>query len=147
MIKDNHGGRPAIKFSKKAIEALAQIGATQAEMAAILGVSVPTIERRLAKPGYRAALDAGHANMNLTIRRGQLKAVEEGNPALLIWMGKQRLGQRDSMDTAITGSAQINVVVMPSGAAAPELADGDTIDIERTIEPCHFTALPKPAGS
>ena len=53
----------------------------------------------------------------------------------------------DRVETQLTGSAQINVVVMPSGAAAPELADGDTIDIERSIEPCHFTALPKPAGS
>jgi hypothetical protein len=33
-----------------------------------------------------------------------MQLAEAGNPALLIWLGKQLLGQRDTVDTQITGA-------------------------------------------
>ena len=40
----------------------------------------------------------------------------EGNVTMLIWLGKQRLGQRDRLDTEHSGSegGPIPVIIMPS---------------------------------
>ena len=40
------GGRPPIEFNIREVEELARIGCTEEDMAAVLGVSVNTIERR-----------------------------------------------------------------------------------------------------
>jgi hypothetical protein len=33
--------------------------------------------------------------MNVSLRRAQFKAAKEGNVTMLIWLGKQRLGQKN----------------------------------------------------
>ena len=40
------GGRPPIELNLRQVEELARIGCTEADMAAVLGVSVDTIQRR-----------------------------------------------------------------------------------------------------
>ena len=96
--------RHQISISIEEVEKLGQIGATQAEIAAFFGVSVPTIERRFQKPEYRAAFDRGFANLKLSLRRTQVKQADSGNTTMLIWLGKNLLGQRDNLDTKLTGS-------------------------------------------
>ena len=96
--------RPQLKVSVEEIEKLGQIGATQGEIAAFFGVSVATIERRMQKPEYREAFDRGFANLKLSLRRTQVKQADNGNTTMLIWLGKNLLGQRDNLDTKVTGS-------------------------------------------
>jgi len=61
-------------------------------------VSVPTIQRRI-KAEYGLTFDAYYKKNSafgrVSLRRAQFKAAHAGNPAMLIWLGKQNLGQRD----------------------------------------------------
>ena len=84
--------RHQISISLEEVEKLGQIGATQAEIAAFFGVSVPTIERRFQKPEYREAFDRGFANLKLSLRRSQVKQASSGNTLMLIWLGKEPAG-------------------------------------------------------
>jgi hypothetical protein len=87
-----------IKLSPEEIEKLAQIGATQAEIAHFLGIATSTLEERLARPKFRAAYDRGMANLKLSLRRKQVLLADGGNVGMLIWLGKQLLGQRNNID-------------------------------------------------
>jgi hypothetical protein len=44
--------------------------------------------------GGLEALERGRAKGNISLRRMQWKAAEEGNITAMIWLGKQLLGQR-----------------------------------------------------
>lgn len=82
--------RPKVQIDVKTVERLAQLGCKTTEIADHFGVSVDTIDRRFAEE-----LTKGRANIRMSLRQWQLKAAEKGNPTMLIWLGKQMLGQED----------------------------------------------------
>ena len=88
-------GRKPITFTEEqqnVIRRLAEIQCTQQEIAHVMGVSVDVIK----KPENRELIEEGKSSGKVKLRRAQYaKAVDEGNPTLLIWMGKQLLGQTD----------------------------------------------------
>ncbi len=70
-------------------------GATDRDLAAMLGVSVSTLQAN-----FQAILCKQRALRRMAIRKAQFEAALKGNPALLIWLGKQSeerggLGQAD----------------------------------------------------
>lgn len=96
--KKNPVGRPPVEIDYDRAEKLSQILCTQSEIAEVLGVSLSTLEHdqeflRIHKKGQ----EVGRASL----RRMQYKAAEEGNSTMLVWLGKQYLGQRDKSE--ITG--------------------------------------------
>ncbi len=91
-------GRTAKPIDVATIKKLAQIGSTTEEVGFVLGVSKDTIERRFMK-----VMNEGRANLRMSIRRGQYKKALEGNPTMLIWLGKQLLGQKDHVENADPG--------------------------------------------
>lgn len=88
-------GRPAKKFTDKeqeVIRKLSEIQCTQQEIAHVMNCSVDVIK----KPENMELIAQGKSLGKLKLRRAQFrKAVEDGNPTLLIWLGKQMLGQTD----------------------------------------------------
>ena len=52
---------------------------------------------------FGAAIKRGREHGKQSLKRMQFKAAEEGNAALLIWLGKQYLGQKDKVETEHTG--------------------------------------------
>lgn len=80
------------------ILALAKNGHTNEEIGALLGCSADTLERN-----YRSVLRAGKGQMIKGLRAAQYKAAESGNVQMLIWMGKQFLGQKDQQDITSGG--------------------------------------------
>lgn len=85
-------GRPKKEIDYALAEKLAQIMCTQEEIANILGVSTKTLQRdeefcRLYKKGQ----DTG----KMSLKRKQFEVAMKGNTALLIWLGKNYLGQRE----------------------------------------------------
>jgi hypothetical protein len=88
------------KIPMEEVEKLASIGATQPEMAAWFGVSLSTIEKRLAQEPNHVALEKGMAKFKLSVRRKQAQLLEEGNVTMAIWLGKQVLGQKDQNSLA-----------------------------------------------
>lgn len=82
----------------KLVERLAAIGCTDREIAVTLEVSENFLRRRC-----REALDRGRARLKKSLRRKQLELARKGNVPMLIWLGKQYLGQRDRQDVAHSG--------------------------------------------
>jgi hypothetical protein len=109
-------GRPRAKLDPAEVEKLARIGATQREIAAWFKISKATVERHLRNPRLHEMFERGNAAFDLSIRRKQAELAMAGNVTMLIWLGKQRLGQRDRFDTEHSGSegGPIQVIIMPS---------------------------------
>ncbi len=87
---------PKAKFDRKLVRTLAGYGCTQEEIANACGISETTLKKHA-----RAELDSGYAEMKRSLRRWQYEAAKGGNTALLIWLGKQYLGQRDKAEQTI----------------------------------------------
>lgn len=86
-------GRPHKELDLEQIRELAMIQCTNGEIAAVMRCSVDTLHDNY----YEIIKDAREAG-KCSLRRAQWKkAVVDGNPALLIWLGKFILGQKDEM--------------------------------------------------
>lgn len=95
------------------VEEMAAIGCTVAEIAGIVGCSPRTVERRAAAPVAR-----GRARLNISLRRRQVEMAMAGNASMLIWLGKQLLGQRDKADSIVREE------VVTIEEVAPKPSDG-----------------------
>lgn len=87
-------GRPKKQINYELVEDLASIFCTQEEIASIMKCDVRTLQRdeefcRL----YIKNID----NAKSSLRRVQYKKAMSGNTTMLIWLGKQYLGQSDKM--------------------------------------------------
>jgi len=97
-------GRPPATIDSADVEKLAQLGATQIEIARFVGVAFSTLEERLKQPDYREAYERGIGNLHMSLKRKQVEMALAGDRTMLIWLGKNYLGQRDNLDSKLTGS-------------------------------------------
>lgn len=99
-------GRPAgsnKEIDVKTVESAAGIGCTVEEIAAVVGVSTKTIYSRMKDaPEIMEAIERGRETGKATLRRLQWQGAQAGNATMLVWLGKQILGQRDQVDTNIS---------------------------------------------
>jgi site-specific recombinase XerC len=91
-------GRPPANITTEKVEQLAELGCTNVEIASHLSVDERTITRYFQKPEFRMAKSRGMARANVSLRRKQLELALKGDRAMLIWLGKQRLGQRERIE-------------------------------------------------
>lgn len=113
--KPGTGGRPRLQFDLDIVKGLGQILATQEEMAAVLGCSLFTIEDRIKNDeDFSGAFKRGQAEGKLALRRAQYqKGVVQMHPTMLIWLGKQWLGQRDQVVLDATIEERTGVAHVP----------------------------------
>lgn len=90
--------RPKKEIDLGKVEAAAAIGCTQEEIGSIVGCSDRTLQTR---EDCREAIVRGQSRMRTSLRRMQWKKASEGNVAMLIWLGKQILGQKDRVEETI----------------------------------------------
>src|ERR1700722_3452119 len=83
-------GRPLIPIDAEEVLKLAQLGCKNDEIADFFGCSAQTIESR-----FQPELDKGRSELKISLRRLQIQAAEKGNVVMMIWLGKQLLGQID----------------------------------------------------
>lgn len=90
--------RPIKEINKEEFEKLCQIQCTKNEIAGWYSVSQSTIER-WCKKTYKVSFDVIFEQKRqggcISLRRAQFQEAIKGNTALLIWLGKQYLGQTD----------------------------------------------------
>jgi len=91
------------------VRELAETGATQREVAIELGCCPETIYRN---PKIAAAYDEGFNRFCLFIRRAQLQCAKRNVPAMLIWLGKQYLNQRDNPGLAQELSQEVKELII-----------------------------------
>lgn len=88
----------------KQVEKLGSMGCTQSEAAGFFEISLDTFKRRLKdQPGVREAWDRGKEKGRVELRQAQWDLAKKGNVAMLIWLGKQLLGQKDKSDFSSGG--------------------------------------------
>lgn len=97
--------RPKKEIDPKLVQELAALGCKTTEIAGVMGCSTDTIERRFA-----AELTKGRENLRISLRRWQLDAAKKGNVAMLIWLGKQMLGQTEKIEQTSEVKAHVEAV-------------------------------------
>jgi len=91
-------GRPPTAIDLDKVFELAKIGCTQSEIYSVLKVNKETW--RTAKknnPVIQETLVAGREEGNASLRRKQLQVAMQGNPQMLVWLGKNKLKQSDRL--------------------------------------------------
>jgi hypothetical protein len=84
---------------------------TEYEIAQDLGLTDDGFRKRKARDKkLRDALDKGRAGGRTSLRRYQWKGAQEGNTTMLIWMGKQYLGQRDKSDLDRNDNVTVTII-------------------------------------
>jgi AraC-like DNA-binding protein len=94
-------GRPRVGIEMETLVNLVRIQCTISECANVLNTSEDTIQRRLKEETgetfaafFKRHQDEGKASL----RRAQFKAAtEDRQPTMLVWLGKQYLGQQDKV--------------------------------------------------
>jgi hypothetical protein len=81
-------GRPPVEIPLDRVELLCELGFTQAELGRHFGVDARTIRNRRKQERFR------EARACIALRRKQMELALKGDPTMLIWLGKQRLGQQ-----------------------------------------------------
>lgn len=84
-------GRPKIELDEDLLLKLATIHCTMKEMVDIMGCSEDTL-----KNNFSGIIDKGKAQGKMRLRRKQMEVALEGNPTMLIFLGKAMLGQSDN---------------------------------------------------
>jgi len=118
------GGRPlklkADEATLKIVKGLGNIQATGKECAAVLGVTEPTwLKFKKDHPSVEDAFRDGIGNGLASLRRRQFEAAQAGNATMLIWLGKQYLGQVDKQEIAQT----VEVTTTDARSALEHLLD------------------------
>ena len=86
-------GRPKLKIDGETVLKLSRLHCTMQEMAHFFDCHVDTLRDNFSKE-----IDKGRSEGNISLRRKQWQmAVENGNVVMLIWLGKQMLGQRNEI--------------------------------------------------
>lgn len=99
--------RPKIKIDFDMVKKLCAIQCTGQEIADVLDVSYDTLERRV-KEVYQISfadyIKKHSANGKMSLRRKQHEVAMNGNTTMLVWLGKQYLGQTDKQIVDNTSS-------------------------------------------
>jgi hypothetical protein len=110
--KPKKGGRPRKEIAQHTFERLCEVQATLEEIAHVLDVSEDTVEcwcKRTYELGFADTYKKFSANGKTSLRRYQFEAAKKGNPTMLIWLGKQYLGQREPLATIRGGDIDVPV--------------------------------------
>jgi len=86
------------------------------------------LQRRMQEDVYREAFDLGREEGLANLRQWQLEAAQDKDRIMLIWLGKQYLGQRDNVEVTGAGGKDLSIQVefkapLDAGACETTLAE------------------------
>lgn len=84
-------GRDKIVVPPNEVEHLASLGCTDKDIAEYFGVSESSLRYNLS-----VFLIKGRHQLKVSLRQKQLQVALEGNPTMLIWLGRNVLGQNET---------------------------------------------------
>ncbi len=139
-------GRYSYKIDYASLEALAGTHASYEQLSIVLGVP----EHVLLEPEYKEIIEKARGMSLINLQASQFKAaIEDRNPTMLIWLGKQHLGQKDVVQSQQLGadgkpvapnSGPMFIAVMPSNGrdldpSRRQLPAAATVDSKEYTEP------------
>ena len=83
-------GRKGIAVPPDEVELMASIGCTDREIAQYFGIDDQSMRHN-----FQDQLIQGRMNLKNSLRRAQLRVALDGQPSMLIWLGKNILNQTD----------------------------------------------------
>lgn len=105
-------GRPKIEIDFKLVENLCEIQCTGEEIASVLEIDYDTLNSRVKEKygiGFSEYYKKKAETGKMSLRRMQWKAAERGNTTMLVWLGKQYLGQKDKQELSGDGDQPLIV--------------------------------------
>lgn len=106
-------GRPKIEIDFNELDKLCGLQCSQTEIASWFDCSIDTIEARIKEThgmSFPEYFEQKRGRGKIALRRRQYEAAMSGNTALLIWLGKQYLGQSEKLESSIDQKTiQINI--------------------------------------
>ena len=94
-------GRPKYVIDWSLVDELLEADCEGTEVAAYLGIAADTLYDRCVKENgviFSAYLREKKAKGNTTLKQKQYETAMDGDKTMLIWLGKNRLNQRDKLD-------------------------------------------------
>ena len=119
-------GRPKIELDWNEFDKLCLIQCTLEEIADWFECSVDTIERRCKEVknlNFAEYFKKNSVGGKISLRRSQFKAANEGNTTMLVWLGKQYLGQRDKSDIELNAKHKLE-----------QLTDEELLNLRKSLE-------------
>ena len=92
-------GRPKFVIEYDMVKELARCACTVQEIASYLGCSTDTLER---DAHFKEVYQEGLHHCRRSLRRVQYEAAMDGDRTMLVWLGKQLLGQKEKQETDMT---------------------------------------------
>ena len=114
MKKKKEAGRPLAEIDWKKVENMCLIHCTGEEIAAILGIDYDTLQKavkRVFKIHFTDYYKQKSAGGKMSLRRRQYTSAMDGNSTMLIWLGKQWLGQSDKLETTDTSPPEPKEII------------------------------------
>ena len=94
-------GRKQLNITDAQVRMLASFGLTNKEIAEYFGCEDSSIGNK-----FRLTLIKGRTNLKLKLKKKQIAVALTGNVTMLIWLGKQYLGQTDKTESDTTLTVQ-----------------------------------------
>ena len=104
--------RPRKEIDWKTLDAILQYGAIKKDASSILGVSDDTLERRIQEEHectFAEYREQKRAPLRVKLGQKQFEVAMNGNVTMLIWLGKQWLGQTDKQEIEQTNDVKISI--------------------------------------
>lgn len=132
---------PHATFSHRAVQRMAQIGVPDADIARIIGVDLELLQAEAAD-ALRLGKDLGRVEL----RARQYAAAMQGDKNLLVWLGKQTLGQADKVSQEVSGPGGAPIehrhAVMTVRAKLEAMLNGAVEPVETLDAPAEVLSLP-----
>ena len=113
-------GRPRIELDPKQAKIFGYFRATYDTMAEQIGCHIDTIRAAMQDEDseFSKAYKKGFSSMKMKLSEAQVKtAIEEHNPTLLVWLGKQYLDQKDNPMPDEDVNKNYTVILVPKKQA------------------------------
>ncbi len=114
--KAKKNGRPEAPIDWKQVENLLMAGCLGTEVAASIGISEDTLYRRVVKELKYESFTSYAVNFrqkgDSLLKAKQFEsAIKDKNIPMQIWLGKQRLGQKDKTDLEVNSVSKVHIEV------------------------------------
>lgn len=118
--KKNKGGRPKKGIDFEVLSELCRLHCTGEECASVLKVDYDTLNKRIQEKygfGFSDYYKKQSGSGKVSLRRAQWRSALEGNVAMMIWLGKQYLGQTEKTEMSHNGGMPVRIIDdIPEGA-------------------------------
>ena len=101
MDKKKKLGRPKLNIDAEKVEMLSSFGCSTVEIAKLHNCDEQTIRTR-----FKPEIQRGRESMKIKLRQLKWKTAEQGSNAMLIFLGKQYLGQSDRNELELVGNLE-----------------------------------------